>query len=389
MSEDKPAILFAGGGTGGHIYPNVAIWQRLKELNADFDAIFIVSERAVDHRVLEGLTYQGTDQTQPQTLLGRDDVSMLAVPAAPLSSRPWRWPGMYRNWRQTVRMTADVLSSRNVVAAVVTGGFVSAPVAAAASRVSLPTALVNLDAVPGKANRLIAGWANQLLSVYPYNAWEQMIQIAPIVRREAIGPADVKQAKLALRLDPERLTLFVSGGSQGAGTINRALAEIVKQPESRDAFDNWQVFHLAGGDDDRAVLEKAYTEANVSAAVLPYCTQMGDAWRAADLAIARGGAGSVAEAWANRTRTLVLPYPFHRDQHQRLNVEHLPNASELFTLVEDKIDVEANVAQLAVLIDVMREVEATGGGDRQLDRSKTSDGAMQVARWLAGSPAMR
>ncbi len=385
--SDRPTILFAGGGTGGHIYPNVAIWQRLHERGARFDAVFVVSQREVDQRVLEGLTWPDA-QGNPQPMLERDDVSMLAVPASPLSSRPWHWLKMYRNWRASVRLVAELLTGRNVVAAVVTGGFVSAPVAAATSRVSLPTALVNLDAVPGKANRLIAGWTNQLFSVYPQPTWEHMTQIAPVVRREAIGPADVKQARLDLGLDPGRFTLFVSGGSQGAGTINQAMQAITEDPEVKPAFERWQVLHLAGSENDAMKLTDAYRHAGVAATAIPYCTQMGAAWRAADLAIARGGAGSVAEAWANRTRTIVMPYPYHRDRHQRLNVQLLPGGDELFTLIDDQADLEANLEQLAELPRMMKEIEEAGGLDRPIADDASADGAGQVAAWLAANPAM-
>src|SRR5690606_34808033 len=148
------------------------------------------------------------------------------------------------------------------------------------------------------------------------------------------------QAREALGLAPDQPVLLVTAGSQGAATINRMMMALVKHPQGRAALADWQVYHLSGAREREAV-ERAYAEAGVAARVEPFCQRMGLAWRSAELAISRAGAGSVAEVLANAVPTIFMPYPYHKDQHQRLNALPLADAGGA-VLVQDHIDAEAN-----------------------------------------------
>jgi UDP-N-acetylglucosamine--N-acetylmuramyl-(pentapeptide) pyrophosphoryl-undecaprenol N-acetylglucosamine transferase len=143
------------------------------------------------------------------------------------------------------------------------------------------------------------------------------------------------------------------------------------------------VLHLCGHTPGAAEeLKAAYAKAEIPARVETFCNEMGLAWSAATIAISRSGAGSVAEAWANATPTIFLPYPYHKDQHQRLNALPLSEAGAAL-LMSDQIDPRVNAKQitgplLALMTNAQRRIHMA-----ELMRQKMPpDGADVVAQWL-------
>jgi UDP-N-acetylglucosamine--N-acetylmuramyl-(pentapeptide) pyrophosphoryl-undecaprenol N-acetylglucosamine transferase len=208
------------------------------------------------------------------------------------------------------------------------GGFVAPPVVAAAVRRGVPVDLLNLDAVAGKANRWIAARATRVFSAVESDLDLSATPVGVPLRRAVLADRAPEEARLALGLDPSRSTLLVTGASQGARSIDRFMTTLLVERPS--AFDGWQVVHLAGGEVDG--LQDAYARAGVAATVRPFLDEMGLAWAAADLAISRGGASSVAEIAASRTPSLILPYPWHKDRHQARNAATLEAAGAVMIL---------------------------------------------------------
>ena len=369
-SAATKTILFAGGGTGGHIFPNLAVVERLREVQHEtgpWEAHFVVSRRPLDRTVLE-------------------DASVRFMPLAvrPLTSKPWCWPRWVSCWRRSVRDVQRLLRTERVAAVVATGGFVSGPVVVAAVRLGVPVALVNLDAVPGKTNRALARRCESIFTVYPQTSWPEARSIGLPLRRSAVATADAASSRKLNGLDPDRPTLLVLGGSQGATTLNLMIRPLLADtPKIRDLLTRWQVLHVAGrGEGVVESLERIYAEAAVPARVLSFCSQMGPAWGAATLAISRAGAGSVAEAWANTVPTIFLPYPFHSDQHQKLNAEPLVRAGGALIL-EDRIEPSRNAQAAAAMLAPLLDGAAKRDTMRQtLGDSRPQDGAAAVARWL-------
>jgi UDP-N-acetylglucosamine--N-acetylmuramyl-(pentapeptide) pyrophosphoryl-undecaprenol N-acetylglucosamine transferase len=366
-------ILFAGGGTGGHIFPSVAVWERLANRDASLKAHFVVSARPLDGEILRKRKLMGT-----------------AIGAQPLRlSRPWTWPGFAHAWRQSIDISHAMIRDMNVVAVVATGGFVAGPVVRAAAHAKLPIALVNLDAVPGKANAYLARHATERFTVYPVAAWPDARHVGLPLSAASVGPDDQGEARRGLGLDPDRSTLFVTGGSQGAESINRTMIRLMTMAPVRSAMAGWQVLHLAGpGAAENQVLDDlkaAYRDAGLTARVETFCNMMGLAWRAASMAIARAGAGTVAEVWANAAPTIFLPYPHHRDQHQRRNAQPLVDSGA--AMVEtDRIDAELNARQLAgPICALVRNSAQRRHMTERLRATNPQDGARVICNWLIGA----
>lgn len=358
-------VLFAGGGTGGHIYPNVAMAQRLVERRPDVSPHFLVSRRAGDADIVRKQGFTCTHSP--------------VRPLPPLS-RPWRLFSFYLAWRKAVAETRALLSERDVALVIATGGYVSGPAIVAAARRDTPRIMVNLDAIPGKANRRLARYTPTIFSVYETPVLPDAKIVGLPLRTASRGLADPGEARAALGLDPDKKTLFITGATHGAESIIRAFMAILGSSERAAGFAGWQVFHQCGTFDVET-LQRAYDDAGVTAKVVAYCDQMGNAWRAASLTVSRAGAGSVAEAWANAAPTIFLPNPYHRDQHQRHNAEPVVAAGGA-AMITDRIDPQANLSGLGdTLKKLMADSEALDDMAAALRASEPPDGASAVADW--------
>lgn len=365
MSDASATVLFAGGGTGGHIYPNVAITERLRD-RCRAQVHFLVSNRPGDERIMASIGHR-----------------FAVSPARPLPSlkqptEMWRF-----GWRfqQAVREVLALIDREQVRAVVATGGFVSGPAMVAAWRARLPRVLVNLDAVPGQANRQLSHIATHVFSVYRTPILPQAERIGLPLRRICLGDGSIEQARIDLGLQPDRPTLFITGATHGAESIIRMMIAATEHPDTAAQLKDWQVYHQCGTFDP-AELQRAYDRAGLTAKVVDYCQTMGKAYRAATLVLSRSGAGSVAEAWANGVPTLFMPNPYHKDQHQRHNAKSMAEAGAA-VIVDDRIDAPHNLElvmpHLVRLIqdDAHREAMRAAAA-----ASRPSDGAAVVAEWL-------
>ncbi len=368
-SNVQRAFVFAGGGTGGHLYPGVAIAERLREGDPSALTLFICSDKPLD-----------------RTILDAEGLVSLPIPARPLAARPRAVLALARNWGACVRSVRiairDLQKRAESVQLIAMGGYVSAPAAIAARSLGVPIALVNLDAAPGKANRWIARVAGRIFTAADAGppSWER---IRPIVRRGAVPAAPPAECRRRLGLSPDLPTLFVTGASQGARSINELLIGFVQaRPE---ALRGWQVFHQTGQADARdwpREVREAYQQAGIPAVVAPFCGHMASAWGAADLAVSRAGAGSVAEAWASGTPTLFLPYPHHRDHHQRQNAAPLAQAGAA-EVVEDLVSPEVNMGVAGeALARLLGDADRREAMKRAFAALGPADGAERVAAAL-------
>ena len=352
----------------------------------------MVSERAVDRRIAEASSLPFT-----------------VIPAAPLGVRPRAGLRFLQQYLRGRSATRRLIRETGAVAMLATGGFVSGPAMAAAAARGIPNALIGLDAVPGKANRWAARRADAVFAAFP--APGEAFGVRPLPRAEVVGfplrrgavaspGVSVGEARRHFGLDPQRPTLLVFAGSQGARTINEAMIAVASNPGSRvwlsgggdtsaDGRDStWQMLHVTGGaGDEHERVGRAYAEAGIAAAVLAYCDRMDWAWRAADLAITRAGAGTVAEAWANAVPCVMLPYPFHKDQHQRHNAAPLLQRGGAVVLI-DRIDAAANLRSLGEhLPPLLAEPSARQRMRRALVDEPPRDGAQHLADWLTRAAA--
>jgi len=319
----KPVFAFAGGGTGGHIYPALAIAEALRERIPNCQFLFFCTDRRVDERIL-----------------GRSEFEVVRQPLRQITKHPWRWPAIIKGWRSAKHLCRERISARSPIFVLGTGGLASVPAILEANRAGIPTAILNPDAKPGKANRFLAGRVRVVFAQWEatrnfLNPRELAVVGCPI--RPAFCGATREAGIEAFKLAPNKKTLLVTGASQGARSINDALIAIV---DKLAAQKDWQLLHLTG-DADEVRVKTAYAEKKISATVHAFTDRMADALAAADLVVSRAGASTLAEITALGRPSILLPYPYHRDQHQLENARCLAQASAAQILL-DEISPEKN-----------------------------------------------
>jgi len=359
--QASPTILFAGGGTGGHLFPSMAITERLAECDPRPAVHFVCSDRPLDARILDAA-----------------QLSYTVSPVRPLPRRLRQVVPFYSSFSKAVKQARGLIDRMNIAAVVAMGGFVCGPVVAAAKKTSAASILVNLDAIPGKANRWLARSCDRIYTVYDTPVFRAADRISLPLRRVCLGPIDRAEARRRLGLTPDKPVLLITGASQGATSINHAMIELTRREAFREAIAGWQIFHLTGAGCDDPVRE-VYQQAGIEARVVEFCDTMGDAWAGADLAISRAGAGSVAEAVANRCVCLFMPYPYHKDQHQKHNAQPAAEAGGAMIL-DDAIDPAANAERLiGPLGELMRDNARRTTMQQALADMACDDGARVIA----------
>ncbi len=349
----------------------MAIYEQLVEIDAGVKAHFICSERHLDSAILDaaGAEFSTIQATSPSG--GVRGLLRFAR----------NWGPSVRGVRRVIGEMKESCDAETVVTVVSMGGFVSAPSAMAAKAEGCELVLVNLDAVPGKANRWIGKRAARAFTAAKVDGFGDWIWTRPIVRGFA-GRRSKSRGLGEFGLDGDRKTILVTGGSQGARSVNRFMVEMAK--EHGGAFEGWQVLHQVGGDGDGEEIALGYREAGVRAVVVEYIEEMGAALAAADLAIGRCGAGTVGECWAAGVPAVFLPYPFHKDEHQKHNAAVLVEAGAA-VVCEDLIDagknVEAHGGMVAGLLMDSEKITKMRGGYGGLGEA---DGGRVIAEGLMG-----
>jgi UDP-N-acetylglucosamine--N-acetylmuramyl-(pentapeptide) pyrophosphoryl-undecaprenol N-acetylglucosamine transferase len=332
--SNASTILFAGGGTGGHLYPGLAVAQVLREILPDVNAVFLCTTRAIDRTILEPTGFEFV----PQPIL---------PPERSITGLLKFW----KSWRETKELVTRVLKERKPALVLGLGGYAAGVAVKLAGAGKIPAALINPDVIPGKANQYLMRYVRQIYCQFEETREhvaashrEKIVVTGCPIRAELQTLPTREEAMRRLELDPLLRTVVVTGASQGAKTVNEAVLEVFKtiQPQG------WQVLHLSGKDHAESV-RAAYRERSISARVIDFTPAMADVWAAADLAISRSGASSCAELTVCGVPAILMPYPFHKDQHQRLNAKVLENASAAI-LMDDERDPKKNAEKLRPLM---------------------------------------
>lgn len=332
----RKAFVFAGGGTGGHIYPAIAIIEQLKVIDPEAEVHILCSSRSIDTKILT-----------------KENIAFSPIAAMPISTKPKGLVKFITSWGPSVRATRDCVRSfkqtHDSVVLIAMGGFVAAPAARGGHAEKVPVVLVNLDAVPGKANVLIAKKAQEIYTAASIVGFESWTRVRPIVRSQTrsqmTDSINAQDARTSFGLDANTNTLLITGGSQGAKSINNFVRTMVEQ--QAEAFDGWQVIHQVGNklsDAEIEAIRSVYASAKIGAWVEPFIDDMGIALAAASVSLGRCGAGTVAECWAAKLPSVFFPYPFHADEHQKHNAQVLVDARCALVLT-DLVDADRNYAK--------------------------------------------
>jgi UDP-N-acetylglucosamine--N-acetylmuramyl-(pentapeptide) pyrophosphoryl-undecaprenol N-acetylglucosamine transferase len=364
LGTGRLGLAVAGGGTGGHLFPALAVVKALRGRLSQLDVVWLTTTRPIDSRVLS-----------------QNGISHLAQPVRPFSSRPWRWPGFWFAWRRSVALASRTLKDTGAQILLATGGYGSGPAVAAAARLGVPIGMLNPDATAGLANRTMGRKATKVFAQWEvtlrhFKRGQAVVTGCPI--REEFLTTDRARGCDVFGLEPARPVLLVNGGSQGSRNINLAMLELADWMTT--TFPDWQVLHVTGHADFELV-STAYAKRAGWKAV-SFTNEMPAALACSSAVISRAGASTLAEITATGRPSILTPYPYDRHKHQNDNAAALAEAGAA-VVIEDRLDRKANAAALkdplqALLGDEGKRVQMAAAS-RRIGRP---DAAQRVAEDL-------
>lgn len=358
-------ILLAGGGTGGHLYPGIAVADALHDRLPDAVSVFLCTTRDIDRVILEPAGFE-----------------FLPQPIVPPRRSVGGLLKFWKSWRDTKDMVRRVLRERRPAAVVGLGGYAAGVAVKLAALHRIPTVLLNPDVIPGKANQYLMRYAKAVCCQFaapqhvPAEHRNKLKVTGCPIRRDIRRLPPREQAAARLELDPMLHTLVITGASQGAMTVNEAMLALA----GTITLNGWQILHLAGREHGETV-RRGYRERSVAARVIDFTPAMADVWAVTDLALSRAGASSCAELTACGVPSILMPYPFHRDLHQRANAQTLADAGAA-VLVDDEKDAAKNAAKLRPILESLLydapKRQAMSDAARRLGRPDAADAVAAV-----------
>lgn len=305
-------FLLMAGGTGGHIFPALAVAQVLREQG--HRVVWLGSEGAMETRIV------------PQYGIDLENIAIKGVRGKGLWRKLTLPLVLYRSITQAVR----VLQKHQVDAVIGFGGFVSFPGGVAAKRLGLPLIVHEQNAVAGLANKMLARYADSVLYAFPKTFAHADGLVGNPVRADI---ADLPQPESRFAQRQGRLKLLVTGGSLGAEVFNTMLPEAlhVLAPEDRP-----QVIHQSGRGklDD---LKQRYAQYDIDAECTEFIDNMAQAYAQADVVLCRAGALTIAELTSAGLGALLVPYPHAVDDHQTANARFMAAAEAALLLPQAQL----------------------------------------------------
>ncbi|MFQ5515475.1 MAG: undecaprenyldiphospho-muramoylpentapeptide beta-N-acetylglucosaminyltransferase [Myxococcota bacterium] len=297
------AVVLAGGGTGGHVFPALALAEAIRQSDPDTRLHFIGSETGLERTRVPSAGFP-LSFVASRPVLGRG-------PAAAARALLTTARGILEAGRLLRGLRADLVIG--------VGGWASVPTVAAALLARVPTALIEPNARPGRANRLLGH-----LAAAVYVQFDAAREGFPAERTHRLGlPVRPGRATARVERPHDRfLRLLVVGGSQGARSINRAVTASLGELEGGSQLD---ITHQTGPADFETV-RAAYERRDLKARVAPFFDDMPERMACADLVLARAGAATIAELCCAGRASILVPYPHAADDHQTANARELEQA---------------------------------------------------------------
>lgn len=331
-SKKSIHVLIACGGTGGHLFPGIAVGEVLSARG--HEVTLLISEKKIDSIAASG-----------HKDLRFEKMQFLAMP------KPWspKMIGFLTGLWKGMSQCRKIIREKDVSVVLGMGGFTSFAPLYAGKKEKCRTLIHESNAIPGKANKLNARYADTVLcgldackEFFPKHGDVRVVG-TPV--RSSMRTTSKDDPYEFFKLDKTKKTLLIMGGSQGARGVNRVVGMTLEQFERMGI----QVLHIAGPTDYEEVRDVYAKHPTLPQHVAAFCHRMDMAYRVADLAIARSGASSMSELAYFGVPSLLVPYPFAADDHQTRNAEVFAKEGAARLLTEKEINAD-------VLADAVRDI---------------------------------
>jgi UDP-N-acetylglucosamine--N-acetylmuramyl-(pentapeptide) pyrophosphoryl-undecaprenol N-acetylglucosamine transferase len=365
-------LLVAAGGTGGHVYPGIAIAEEWMRQHPDSSVTFVGTARGIESKAVpaSGFAFRPIEARGfPRRLSPEAFGSFLAF---------------VRGFGQVAAIIKEV--KPHVILA--TGGYVSGPAAIWARLLGIPLVLQEQNSVPGAANRWLSLIATEVhisfVESRSYFRRRNKLKVSGNPIRRSLLLQDRAGAYEALGLDPERRTLLVFGGSHGASSINRAVQgalPLLARVGRLQAI--WQT-----GTQDAEAMAAAAKGAAFPVRVVPYLDQMDKAYAIADLAICRAGAMTITELTACGVPSILVPYPHAARDHQTQNARGLVDRGAAEMIPDAELSPEDLASRIEALFRDESRLRRMGRSARAFSRTNAAERIVRSIEDLAHVPAV-
>lgn len=309
-------VILAGGGTGGHIFPALALAREFIERGDKNSVLFVGSKKGLDKMIISKYGYS-------LKVMDLEGFKGKGIGKKVLSLSKFA-KGLFTAFKILRDFRPDLV--------VGVGGYSSAPIVMIASLLRVKTVVLEQNLLPGLTNRLLSNFAAII-----FTSFEESFSYFPKtkthfagnpVRREILSLYHDKSSVENRRDDPckhgsmdkEKFNLFILGGSQGSHQINLVMIKVLDYLS--DIRERIEIVHQSGKD-DIDLLRDAYHEKGFSCKVMDFIDNIGDVYNKSDLVICRGGATTIAELLVSGKASIIIPYPYAADNHQELNARAL------------------------------------------------------------------
>jgi UDP-N-acetylglucosamine--N-acetylmuramyl-(pentapeptide) pyrophosphoryl-undecaprenol N-acetylglucosamine transferase len=355
-AQKVPLVAIACGGTGGHLFPGLAVAEVLARTGCSIS--LMVSSKDVDQ----------------QAVRSTPGLQVVRLPAVGLVSG--QISAFVRGFWQSYRAVKQTFRAQPPQAVLAMGGFTSAAPILAGRGVGAATFLHESNSIPGRANRWLAPFVDAAFIGFPSAARRlhcHTVKTTGTPVRPQFQARDAAACRAALGLETDRPVLLVMGGSQGASGVNQLVAQSL--PQFSAHLPDLQILHLTG-QNDLGKISDAYAAYKLKAVVRPFLAEMELALGAATAAVSRSGASSLAELAAMRVPAVLIPYPSAVDNHQFYNAWAFVESGAARMLEQEKARPETLVEMVKGLIE---KPDLREGMKQALAKWSRSDAAAQIA----------
>lgn len=356
-------VMIAGGGTGGHVYPGIAVAEELHEARHDAEIVFVGSRRGLEAQAVPEAGFR---------------IRYIWSRGFPRRAW-WRWPlAIVANTAGFIQALWLVLLERPDVV-LGAGGYVSAPVSVAGWLLGRPVLLQEQNSIPGLANRLLSMIASEVhlsfVEARSYFRRKDHLKVSGNPVRKHILNGDRATAIREFGLVEGKPIVFIFGGSLGAHRINEAALEAMRRLKGRVEVQ----FILQTGRQDYERVKATVEKEQLPARVMPFLTRIHMAYAAADLVVCRSGAMTLAEIAACGTPAILIPYPYAAHNHQVVNAGNLVDRGAAAMILDRELNGERLGNEIAHWLSDRQGLSRMSANARTFNRP---DAALKIVRSL-------
>jgi UDP-N-acetylglucosamine--N-acetylmuramyl-(pentapeptide) pyrophosphoryl-undecaprenol N-acetylglucosamine transferase len=345
FQEQQVRVVIAGGGTGGHLFPGIAVAEEFLSRDKQTEVLFVGTKRGIENKLLNRIGYE-LRTIDIEGVKGRGLKALVK--------------GLYQI-PQSMWQSRRILKEFLPQIVIGVGGYASGPAVLTAHFMGIPTAIAEQNIIPGITNRILGKIADKIFVTYAETAnrfsRSRVVLSGNPVRAAMAGVQSVSRTEKNFR------QLLIFGGSQGAMAINRSVVEML--PQIKKMKTEIHMLHQTGAGDLESVRE-AYNSYGINAEVSPFIVDMAGAYERADLIICRAGATSLAEITAAGKVPILIPFPFAANDHQTKNARALADAGAAVMINESELSGEK----------LFKAVEELLGDEKKLRRMEEKSTAL-------------